>query len=268
MKSVAVLLIAAAVAASAGMQSPDRAEGWRTVAPTGEIRAAVNLANPNLVSAGPPQWRGVAIDLGRELAGRAGVAFRAIPYPNAGDIVADSESGKWDVAFLADDPARAPAVIFSPAYMEVDNLFLVAGGSRAESISDLDQPSTRIAVPDRSAPDLFLSRTLRRAELVRISSDQARAAEMLRSGEVSAVAADHQWLLLVASRVPRARVIEKRFLAVRHTIAVPKGRSAGAQVVGEFVKKAVESGMVAQAIARAGLVGVRAASAKGTRTGR
>src|SRR5262249_19783766 len=135
----------------------------------------------------------------------------------------------------------------------------VPPGSARQTIANVDQPNIHIAVPQRSAPDLFLSRTLRHAELVRSAAGLTAAGELGRTGQAQAVAADRASLLGVAATWPGARVLEERFMAVEHVIAIPKDREAGLSYLRDFVAQAKRSGLIQQAIERSGVRGVQVA---------
>lgn len=156
---------------------------------------------------------------------------------------------------------RGQFVDFSPTYMEVDNVFLVPAGSRLATAADVDRAGVRVAVPRGSAPDLFLARTFRSAELVRVPGGAEAAAEVLASGRADAYGENAHLLHGVMARLPAgARVLEGRFNVVQMAIALPKGRGAAAlDFLGRFVAEARRDGTVARAIERAGLRGVHVA---------
>lgn len=235
--------------------------GHSELTPTGTLRVGLNLGNAVTVTkdATTGELRGVAVEVGRALASRLGVAFTPVTYPSVAKMADAVKAGEWDVAFLAADPARAVDMVFTPPYMEVDNTYLVPPGSAMQTIADVDQPGIRIAVPQRSAPDLFLSRTLRHAELVRSTAGLAAAVELVRTGQAQAVAADRSSLLGVAAMWPGARVLEERFVAVEHAIAIPKDREAGLSYLRDFVEQAKRSGLIQQAIERSGVRAVQVA---------
>ncbi len=228
--------------------------------PTGKLRVALNIGNSVLATKDPTdgELHGVAVDLGHELAARLGVPFVPVEYPSVPKIMAGLQADAWDVAFLAIDPARAAELEFTVPYMEVDNTYLVPKQSPIRNVADADRPGVRIAVPSKSAPDLFLTRELQRATLLRADTGAA-AFELLRSGQADAFAADRQSLLEFAEHLPGSQVLGDRFLAVQHAIAMPKGRAAGLAYVSDFDERMKASGAVQQAIARARLRGVQVA---------
>lgn len=237
-------------------------EARKALAPTGKLRVGLILANPVLVTkdAVSGQWRGVAVDLGKELARRLEVPFEPVGYPTVAKMVESAKTNEWDVAFLAYDPARAAEMDFSAPYMEVDNTYLVPANSKITSISAIDQPGIRVAVPEKSAPDLFLSRSLKYATLVRGKGGAAAASEILSSGQADAFAENRQLLTAAAAKLPGSRVLEGRFSAVQHAVAIAKGRGAGTVYVRQFVENAKASGLVRQTINSASVVGVNVAS--------
>ncbi len=158
-----------------------------------------------------------------------------------------------DPSFLAFDPTRARDVEFSPPYMVVDNTYLVPPGSKVESVEAIDQRGVKIAVPERSAPDLFLSRNLKAAEIVRVPGGADAAIDVLRSGRADAYAENAHMLSLYSDRLPGSRVLQGRYTVIQHAVATPKGRLAGAEFVKTFVEESRRDGTVRDAIRQAGL---------------
>lgn len=137
--------------------------------PTGKLRVGLNMSNFLLTAtdaAGAPI--GVAPDLGHELGKRLGVEVELVPYPNPGALADDANKGKWDVGFLGAEPQRANEIDFTAAYVEIEATYLVPPGSPLKTIAAVDVKGIRIAVPERSAYELYLTRSLKNAELVRI----------------------------------------------------------------------------------------------------
>jgi polar amino acid transport system substrate-binding protein len=227
------------------------------LAPAGKLRVGLNLTNIVTFTkdAQSGELRGVAVDLGRALAAELGLAFEPVLYATAPKLVEAVGSGEWDVAFMAADPARAGEIAFTAPYMEVHNTYMVPPGSTIQTIADVDQPGVRIAVHERNANDLFLSRTLRHAKLVRVATEAATL-EMLRTGQAEALASARGLLLARAAIWPGARVLDGRFLAVGHAIGMPVGRDNGFAYLSDFVEKAKRSGQVQQMLDRQGVAGV------------
>ncbi len=226
-----------------------------SLTPTGTLRAGLILSNQVLVSRDPvtSDLRGVTISLGKALAERLGVSFQPIGYANPAALVQSFGTDAWDIAFLAYDPNRARDVDFSPPYMEVDNTYLVPPGSTITSVEAADRPGIRIAVPERSAPDLFLSRNLKAARLVRLPGGVDAALDALQTGKADAYAENAHMLSLYAEKLPGARVLDGRYTIIRHAIATAKGKPGGADCVRAFVEQAKADGTIAEAIRRAGI---------------
>ncbi|MGA8049898.1 MAG: transporter substrate-binding domain-containing protein, partial [Burkholderiales bacterium] len=138
------------------------------LAPTGRLRVGLNLQNFLLVGRDPAGgYRGIVIDLAQELGRLAGLPLEFVPFDAAGKLAEAVRSGAWDAAFLAAEPMRAREIAFTPAYLEIEATYLVPAGSSIGSIAEVDRPGVRIAAAEKSAYDLYLSRTLRHATLVR-----------------------------------------------------------------------------------------------------
>src|SRR2546422_2593064 len=130
--------------------------------PSGKLRAGVNYSNFVLVKkdaiSGEP--RGIAVDLAREIARRLEIPVEFVPFETAGRMADAVKSSVWDIAFLANEPERANEIVFTPAYVEIEAGYVVPPGSSIRSIAEVDREGIRVAVGDKSAYDLFLSRTL------------------------------------------------------------------------------------------------------------
>jgi polar amino acid transport system substrate-binding protein len=260
-----LLVIALAIPTAwllAGVGAAGAQSSAAAVAPTGQLRVAVNIGNSVLALKDPAtgEVRGVTVDLGRALAAKLGVPVALVEYPNVARIVDGARSGEWDIAFLANDPTRAGDMDFTPTYMEVEDTYLVPTGSPIRTTADADRPGLRIAVPSRSAPDVFLSKTLKQASLVR-GETTAAAFELLRSGQADAFAADRNSFATVTAGLDGYRALDDYFLAVPMAIAVPKGQANALATVSAFLEEAKAAGDVQRAIERAHLRGVRVAPA-------
>ena len=231
------------------------------LAPTGKLRVGLILSNQVLVNKDPStgELRGVTINLGKALAQRLGVLFEPVGYANPAALVKSFGTDQWDIAFLAFDPARAQEVDFSPPYMEVDNTYLVTANSKVSAVERADQAGVTIAVPERSAPDLFLSRNLKLAKVLRVPGGAEAAVEALTSGKADAYAENAHMLSLYADRLPGARVLEGRYTVIQHAVATPKGKAAASEYMKAFVEEAKADGTVAEAIRAAGLRRARVA---------
>lgn len=256
--TIALALLLVAGCASAPSVPPSaRAE----LASTGKLRVGLILSNQVLVTKDPStgELRGITVNLGKALAQRLGVPFEAVGYVNPAALVQSFGANEWDIAFLAFDPARAQQVDFSPPYMEVDNTYLVTAKSKVGTVELADQAGVTIAVPERSAPDLFLSRNLKSAKVMRVPGGADAAIEALKSGKADAYAENAHMLSLYADQLPGARVLEGRYTVIQHAVATPKGKMATSEYMKTFVEEAKSDGTVAEAIRAAGLRRTRVA---------
>lgn len=230
---------------------------------TGKLRVGLGLGTPALAIKNPAtgELRGPAVDLGRALAARIGVAFVAVEYPRPGAVLDGVKTDAWDVTFLVVDPERAKQADFAPPHMQSDFTYLVAAGSSIQKAADADQPEVRIAVPRGDASDLLLTRLLKKAELVRADSISA-AAEQLRTGAVQAQAAPRPVLFSELAKLPGYRILDDGFAVISFAAMVPKGRTGRLAFVSEFIEEAKTSGLVKRAIESAGLQGVQVAPAR------
>jgi len=234
------------------------------LAPTGTLRATFIATNPvqARLDATTGEARGPAADLTRELARRLGMSFTITPAAGVAGVIESVKNGTADIGFVAFDPTRAREVDFSQPYLLAHNTYLVRADSSAASVSDLDRPGIRIGVGERDAGDLFLTRTLKSAELKRRpSSEILHGIAMLKAGELDAYAANRTRLLEISARNPDLRVLPDNFFSVEQAIAVAKGNSAGLAIVERFVSEARTGGLIQAAIERAGLQGVDVAPA-------
>lgn len=229
------------------------------LAPSGTLRAAINLGNPVLAQrdAGTGDLGGVSVDLARGLAGRLDVPLQLVPYDAAGKVFEALQSRAWDVAFLAIDPKRATEIAFTAPYVIIEGSYMVLRTSPLQAVADVDRAGVRIAVGNGSAYELFLSRTLQHAQLVRFATGSEAIAAFLRDG-LDAVAGVKSPLQKFAQNRTDLRVMDGRFMAIEQAMGMPKGRGtpeAAGRALGflrAFVEEAKASGLVAAGLARTG----------------
>ena len=230
------------------------------LAPTGKLRVGLNFGNFLLTRRPPPGGEpgGIAPDLGREIARRMSVDVEFVHYDQAGKLADGAKAGAWDVAFLASEPVRAAEIDFSPAYLEIETSYLVPAGSPIRTLDDVDRPGVRIACADRAAYDLYLTRSLKHAQLLRAEGIEG-SYQLWVKEKLDALAGLKPRLVADAEKHPGARVLEGSFSAVQQSIGTPKGRDAAAQYLRAFVAEAKASGLVAKVIAANGVRGVSVA---------
>lgn len=225
----------------------------RELAPTGKLRAAINFGNPVLAQREPSgsNIRGVSVDLTRELARRLRVPVEFVTYDAAGRVTDDATKNVWDIAFVARDPQRAKEIEFTDAYVVIEGAYLVPASSPLQKNEDVDAPGVRIAVGRGSAYDLWLSRNLKRATLVRAPTSPA-ALELFAQDRLGVAAGVKQPLVDYAARHPGVRVLPGRFMVIEQAMATPRGRPTAAKYLAEFVDEMKASGFVADSLQKSG----------------
>jgi polar amino acid transport system substrate-binding protein len=223
------------------------------LAPTGTLRAAINFGNPVLAQKDPVtgEPRGVSVDLARELGRRLNVPVELVTYDAAGKVFDALKSGAWDIAFLAIDPARASEISFTAPYVIIEGTYMVPADSPLRTIGDVDRDGVRVAVGNKSAYDLYLTRTLKRAQIVRAPSSPA-AIEIFLTDKLEAAAGVKQPLFQFAKINPKVRVMDGRFMVIEQAMGTPKGRETGARYLREFVEEMKASGFGATGLERSG----------------
>jgi len=231
------------------------------LAPTGTLRVGVNMSNFLLTrtDAATGKPAGVAIDLGRELGKRLGLPVEIIPYPNPGALADAAKTGVWDVGFLGAEPQRANEIDFTAAYVEIEATYLVRGDSPLKAIADVDREGIRIAVPTKSAYELYLTRSLKHAKLVHEKGSD-NAFKRFVDDKLDALAGLKPRLVTDQAKLPGSRIIDGRFTAVQQAAGTPKGRPAGAQYLREFVEDIKASGLVARTIEKNDVRGLTVAA--------
>lgn len=233
----------------------------QALAPTGALRVGLNLRRSFLVKrdAATGEVTGMAVDLSRILAVRLSVTVEPVLYSDVGPLVADTRAGAWDIAFLGVDPARSNVMDFTAPYIEVDNTYLVPVNSPIHTVADADRSGIRIGVGIENATGLFLSRTIKRAQLVNVAD--TNAIELLGAGKADIYAGSRNNLLTVQEKLSGYRVLDEGFDPVGHAIALPRGRELGLAYIKAFVEEVKASGVVAAAIARHSMRGINVAPA-------
>jgi polar amino acid transport system substrate-binding protein len=226
------------------------------LAPTGVLRAAINMGNFLLVTGKTPSGEpaGVAPDMAAEIARRLGVPVAYVPYARPGELADAAGTGVWDIGLIGAEPQRAEKIAFTPAYVEIEATYLVPAGSPLRAIEDVDRPGVRIAVTARAAYDLWLERNIREARLVRGEGGDAAFRQFVED-RLDAYAGLRPGLLALAERLPGSRILEGKFTAVQQAIGTLRQNAAGAVFLRDFVAEAKASGLVARLIDRHGVTG-------------
>jgi polar amino acid transport system substrate-binding protein len=228
--------------------SPVPSDVLKDLAPNGKLRAAINLGNMVLAqkdaATGAP--KGVTVDLARELARRTGLELVLVPFDAAGKVFEANKSGAWDIAFLAIEPVRAAEIEFTAPYVIIEGVYMVPKNSTLKTVADVDRPGVRIGVNQGSAYDLFLTRNIKQATLVR--SDDG--VQTFVDDKLEVAAGVKQPLALYAKDNPDVRLIDGRFMEIRQAMGVPKGRVTAANYLRGFVEEMKASGFVAEGLKR------------------
>jgi polar amino acid transport system substrate-binding protein len=226
------------------------------LAPTGVLRAGINLANFLLVTgesaAGEPQ--GVSPDMARAVADRLGVAVEYVGFKTPGELADAAAEDVWDIGNIGAEPERAKTMTFTAAYVEIEATYLVPAGSPIQSVAEVDREGVRIAVYGRSAYGLWLADNIRHAELVKTDGIDASFDVFVEQG-LEALAGLKPRLIKDVGRLPGARLLDGKFSAVQQAIGTHPDRQAGAAFLSDFVEEAKASGLVASLIEKHGVEG-------------
>jgi len=220
------------------------------LAPAGVLRAAINYGNPVLAcreaDGGPG---GITADLARELARSLDARVAFVGYEQAGDVFAGLDSDAWDICFLAIEPVRAARIAFTAPYITIEGVYLVPAGSSLSHADEVDRAGARIGVIAGSAYDLFLTRGLKHAELVRRPGPDEVRSELVE-GRVDLIAGVKPALEADARTVPGSRLLPEAFMSIRQAMGTPREREAGAAYITQFIDDARRTGLLAELFAR------------------
>jgi polar amino acid transport system substrate-binding protein len=229
--------------------------------PTASLRASLNLGNPVLARSHTSRDKpaGVSIDLARQFASELGVGVTFIEFDTAAKSVDALTGQQADIGFMAIDPLRAAGIHFTAAYVQIEGCYLVADDSSILSNDEVDRAGVRVVVGAGSAYELYLSRTLKQAELLKVPTSEGVVDAMLEKG-LQVAAGVKQQLQADARRVAGMRLLDGRFMVINQAMAMPKGRSAKAMaLLDDFVARMKATGFVAEALARHGIEGAAVA---------
>lgn len=232
-------------------------------APTGRLRASINLGNIVLAQTDPATGSpvGVTVELARSLAQRLGVPVDLVTFDAAGKVFDALKRQELDIIFLAIDPVRGEEISFTPPYVLIEGNFVVPGDSNLKSMADIDRPGTRVTVARGSAYDLFLTRALKAATLIRPETGPELMEKFLAE-KLDAAAGVRQPIVQFMSQHPGLRLIEPPFMQIRQAMGMPKDRGpAAAAYLHSFIEDMKASGFVADALRRSGQSDVAVAPA-------
>jgi polar amino acid transport system substrate-binding protein len=231
------------------------------IAPTGKLRVGLNASTTTLVTrAADGSVSGISVDLGKFIAEKLGMSYEPVIYASAAAYTESFGKGEWDISVAGRNAFATKVFDFSPDVILMEYVFVAAPGREFVDAGQVDRAGIKIGVPRNASADMFLSRTLQFAELVRVAGSPTAGIDLLRTGEVDVYATLTETAFVVAERLPGATIIPGAFTSVGFAIAIPKGRSSQAQSkLTQIVNEAKSAGIVQRAIANAGLKGIRVA---------
>jgi polar amino acid transport system substrate-binding protein len=229
--------------------TPAPAEITADLAPTGALRASINLGNPVLAQGTPEAPGGVTVDLAREVAARLGVPLELVCFDAARKSFDAVTTGRADLGFFAVEPAREAEIAFTAPYVVIEGVYAVPEASPLLTPGDVDRPGVRIGVKEGSAYDLFLTRTLQHATVVR----GAEGVEVFTAEGLDAGAGIRQPVTAYVAGRAGLRVIEERFMQIQQAVGVVKGHApASVAYLRGLVEELKASGFVAESLQRSG----------------
>ena len=246
------------------MSSPAVTESVvKALTPTGKLRAAINLGNPILAGKDPATGApaGVSVDLARELARRLNVPLELVPFDAAGKSVAAISANQVDIGFYAIDPKRGADTLFTDAYVVIEGAYMVPNSSPIKNNSEVDRAGNRVVVGLGSAYDLFLTRELKQATIVRAPTSPA-VVDVFLQQKYEVAAGVKQQLEADMKRVSGVRLLPGHFMEIRQSLATPKNREAAHAYLINFIEEMKRTGFVAQALARHHIQGAAVAGLK------
>jgi polar amino acid transport system substrate-binding protein len=230
------------------------------LAPTGVLRAGINLSNFLLVTGRSANAEpvGVAPDMAREIAASLGVPVTYVPFKTPGELADQAGKNVWDIGLIGAEPQRAATIAFTTAYVEIEATYMVPPGSPIKSIAEVDKKGVRVAVSARSAYGLWLENNLKNATLVQVSGLDAAFNKFI-DDKLDVLAGLRPGLLKDVDKAPGLKILDGKFTAVQQAVGTAKPNLAGAAYLADFVEKAKKSGLVGRLIERHNVKGLSVA---------
>ena len=225
----------------------------KTIAPKGHLRVAINLGNGVLAQKNSETGAlgGVSVRLAETFANELGLAFELIEYPAAGKVVDAVSIDEWDLAFLAIDPLRSKSILFTDPYVIIEGGYLIRTESSLRSIGDVDKDGIQIAVGKNAAYDLYLSRTLQHAEIVRAPTTPD-AIDLFLAGNIDVLAGIKSSLVQLAKENNKVKVLDGTFMQIKQAMAVPTRSAAIKSTMDSFISEMLVSNFIKEELARSG----------------
>jgi polar amino acid transport system substrate-binding protein len=235
----------------------------QSFAPTGTLRVGINLGNPVLagLDAATQKPKGVTIDIANEIGKRSGIPVELVPFQTAGSTVDAIKTGNIDMIFVAIDPVRGADVSYTPPYIQIEGAYMVKANSPLKANEEVDRAGVEIVVGKGSAYDLYLTREIKNAALLRAASSQAVIDDFM-AGKGNVAAGVKQQLESDAKRYQGLRMLPGRFMVINQAIGIPKARpdyEKTTAYLSKIIADLKSSGFVAEAMKRHNIQGARVA---------
>jgi polar amino acid transport system substrate-binding protein len=245
-----------AVCIAAMVSGAEAADQGSEIARQGQLRVALVAGNPVLVTKRPDSTLGgVSVELAKYIAGKLGVVFQPVPYPDPAAYAESFGKGEWELAIGPHTPVAEQHSDLSPDFMLVDNIYLAVPGREFADVSQVDRPDVRIAVAKNGAPDQYLTKALKHADLVRL--DEATIVEALRTGRADVYGSNAENVDAASKKVPGSKIIPAHFA---RSIWLWRCRRVGAQQrLAQLVTEAKALGLVKRVLDENRTKGVRVA---------
>jgi len=220
------------------------------LAPTGVLRAGINMSNFLLVTGKAPNGdpTGVSPSMAATIAERLGVPVKYVTYPRPSELADAAGTGAWDIGLIGAEPQRAAKIAFTAAYCEIEGSYLVPPGSAITSMDQVDRPGIRVVTNAGAAYTLWLERNIKQAQLITVPGGGAAAWQHFLDSKAEVYAGLRPGLLKDIETLPGARILDGHYMTVQQAIGTGKPNEAAAKWLAEFVEEAKRSGLVARFI--------------------
>lgn len=222
----------------------------QSFAPTGILRASINVGNPILAKRGGDNVGGVSVDLAHAFGDALGVEVEFKVFESARESVQAVSNNNADIGFFAIDPLRANEIAFTPPYVLIEGSYLVAENSALTSNHEVDAPGMRLVVGAGSAYDLFLSREIKHAEIIR-SATSPTVVDTYVAISADVAAGVKQQLEADSQRLGGLRLLPGNFMVIRQAMGCSKSLpDAAIRFLRDFIEEKKSSGYVGESLIR------------------
>ena len=226
------------------------------LAPTGILRAGINLSNFLLVSStaadGSPQ--GISPDIANLVASTLDLSCELVCFDRPGKLADAVNQDIWDIGNIAFEAERAQTLDFSHPYVVIEANFLVRHDDDFWTNDDIDRAAVKIAVSERSAYDLWLTNHFSQAQIIRASSIQA-AHDLFFEKKVNVLASLKPKLLEDMAIHSGLRIIDPSFTTVKQSIGLAKGKAESIAFINTLIAQSIKNGWIAAQLELHGMTG-------------